>query len=89
MELIVLGLSTWRVSHILIYEEGPGNIFGRIRKVFGVTKDRYPSRSMFVCMWCLTPWVGAVLLVIPIGISIPFALSAIALIVDALMVKWQ
>lgn len=66
----VLGMSlvSWRVTHLLVHEDGPFNILGKFRHLIGV---RYDARSVpygsnvigeaFTCMWCLSVWVGVFL----------------------------
>ena len=58
-------LATWRLSHLLMAESGPGDILGRLRDRIGVAYDEASApygkniiASAFVCLWCLSVWVG-------------------------------
>ncbi len=64
-ELVVAAAATWRLSHMLLKENGPYTVFRRLREKFGVTY--YPDSNdvasyeheITVCIWCLSMWVGA------------------------------
>jgi len=86
LDLVILGLATWRVSHLFVWEDGPFDIFIKFQKLIG------PSRflsSLFSCVWCLSVWVGAILTLsaiidktVTIYLMLPFALSAIAVLLE-------
>jgi hypothetical protein len=52
--LIIGVLSTWRVTHLLIAEDGPYRLLARLR--------RQVSKSVFVdllsCFYCLSLWIA-------------------------------
>ena len=48
-------LATWRVSHLLAYEDGPADIIVRIRRRLG---ERLVG-SLMDCLNCLSLWVAA------------------------------
>lgn len=48
-------LATWRLSHLLAEEDGPGEIVIRIRGVLG---DALLG-SLVDCFYCLTIWIAA------------------------------
>lgn len=73
LDLIILSFAAWRIAHILLYEEGPGNIFVNFRWRFGiyeeVDKDGFrkqvadPEKANFFtdlisCLYCASVWVG-------------------------------
>lgn len=71
IELIVLSVAVWRVSHLLLNEAGPKDIFGRLRIWAGAEEilddgsreviESPPDGSLaqlFQCMWCLSVWLG-------------------------------
>ena len=80
MTYLILALATWRFSAMLSYEEGPWQIFERIRA-------RY-QWEIFECVWCLSIWVAVALWIIynfwpgVVIVLVPFALSAGAIIVE-------
>ena len=65
VRLIILVLATWRLTSLLVWEDGPFEVFARIRHVLGV---RYDDRSMaygtnwlakgVVCPACASVWFG-------------------------------
>lgn len=93
--LIILGLAVWRVTSLLVDEEGPWEIFCRLRQWAGV---RYDVRSeaygtnvvakAMCCVWCLSVWTGAAFSLaflinptVTLFLSLPLALSAICIII--------
>ena len=74
-ELLIGGLAVWRVSALIAYERGPFAIFTRIRIAAGINHfdDGTPITDgptvrgihgefakLFMCVWCLSPWIGLV-----------------------------
>ena len=99
IDLLLLVLGTWRLSAMLSYESGPWHIFEKARETFDVEHDestgypiQWPDRlaaNLFVCVWCLSIWVGLLLVIIyqvdPVVMRLvvaPFAISAGAIIVE-------
>ena len=93
---IILTLATWRISSLLVNEMGPYDIFETLRYRLGVRYDersvRYGNNEiakLFVCVWCLSVWVGSAWATLW-GINenmakilaLPFALSAGAVVVE-------
>lgn len=71
---IVLCFANWRISHMIAAEEGPANIFGRIRNWTGVRYDKngvpYGTNNLsrgILCVWCVSVWVGFLLAVLVIN----------------------
>lgn len=53
---LVLGaLAVWRVTHLLNAEDGPWDIFVRLRRLLG----HGVVGSMFDCFYCLSLWTAA------------------------------
>lgn len=82
-QLIVAALATWRISSLMLYEVGPFDLFLHVRS--------FASRwlftaELFSCVYCISIWIGAacaILLLTPLWLLlIPFALSAVAVMVD-------
>lgn len=96
--VVLLGLSTWRISSMLCYEEGPFGIFVKIREMAGIehndlnTPVVYPDRffgKLFECIWCLSVWVSATFVVfyiflptLAIYFSLWLSLSTICIMVN-------
>lgn len=90
VELIVYILATWRLTSLLVDEDGPYGVFDWLRYKAGVAHDsrneRY-GRNEFakgmICPWCVSVWIGCVLSLSAIiwpdvmfWVALPFALSA-------------
>lgn len=65
--MILLGFATWRISSLLVAEDGPFYVFRKFRKRFGILHDdsgtpyQYPDKFMpqlLSCVWCTSIWVG-------------------------------
>jgi hypothetical protein len=54
-QIILAVLATWRVTSLLVYEEGPANIFARLRK----RSAGSPLKGLLDCFWCASVWVAA------------------------------
>lgn len=92
----MLTLATWRISSLLANEMGPADILESFRHRIGVRYDDHNNRhgqniiaEAMICVWCVSIWVGIALGlvwtfngVVATMISVPFALSAGAIIVD-------
>lgn len=52
MSVLLAALATWRLSSLLVYEEGPLETFNHIR-------DLPPLRKLLACFWCTSVWVAA------------------------------
>jgi len=96
--MLIIGCATWRLSHMILFEGGPFDFFIEIREEIGIEHDVdgsplvYPDSlfgSLFSCLSCMSMWVAIgfiiVLLIFPtltIVLSMPFAVSAIAVMID-------
>lgn len=97
IELAILALACWRLSHLLALEDGPWRLFERIRKLAGqrIGAEGTPYNTTHLaegvtCMWCNSVWIGTVLTIlwgicgkIAVMIALPFALSACAVAIDS------
>ena len=53
---LVLGaLAVWRVTHLLVYEDGPWDVVARLRRVAGSGG----FGRLLDCFYCLSFWVAA------------------------------
>lgn len=60
-ELIVIALAVWRYSYMLIHEDGPLDIFDRLRRL----ANRVDAISaLFACIYCMSIWIAAALLLL-------------------------
>jgi hypothetical protein len=65
LRVIALGLICWRVTSLLVREDGPLDIFAKLRKIIGVSYNEYsvPAGSNAIargllCVWCTSVWVA-------------------------------
>lgn len=83
LTLLVLILATWRISSLLVSEDGPFKIFARFR----ILIIRFTE--VFSCLWCASIWIGLGFTIlytrapeVAFWIALPFALSAGAILWD-------
>jgi hypothetical protein len=55
LQLVLAVLATWRVTHLLASEDGPGDIIFRFRRLLGQS----PAGKFMDCFNCLSLWVAA------------------------------
>lgn len=69
--VIVLSLATWRLTSLLYTEDGPKQVFRKLRSALGILHDSegepagYPETfwgGLFACFWCLSVWVAGFLI---------------------------
>lgn len=88
LSVVIVMLATWRVSHMLVHEYGPRGMLQKFRALTGIQHDIdgnpswWPTGNMLVCVWCTSVWVAIALLILPMGFSMVFALSAVACIIE-------
>ncbi len=89
-------LATFRITSLLVNEDGPLGLFLKLRYLVGVRKDQndeiYGKNAIatgFTCLWCTSVWIGIAwaiaYFVSPSGtnlIAMPLALSSGAMLVD-------
>lgn len=99
MDLVILALTTWRMASLLAEEDGPFEMFARLRALVGVkynarTGSDYGINRLaqgMLCVWCNSVWVGAAWTLAywwderTIWLALPLALSAGALLVHRVM----
>lgn len=52
---LVRALGIWRVSYMLVIEDGPADVFDTLRRY----ANRGPLSSLFACVYCMSVWVSA------------------------------
>jgi hypothetical protein len=99
MDFLLMGLATWRLASLLIDEDGPWDIFARLRYKAGVRYDEHSVpygqnvlASLLTCMWCGSVWVGGAMAVayLTVGslttlLCLPLALSAAAIVLSRMV----
>jgi hypothetical protein len=98
MHYLLLAFATWRISSLLVNEDGPRSMFARLRALVGVRHDDEFQpvagnvvAGAFLCLWCMSVWVGLALALlswfapdVAAWIVLPMALSAGAIVIS----KW-
>ena len=94
-DFVIMALSCWRLTSLVVYEDGPFHVFSKFREWIGLEEDgSHPDKflpSLISCAMCFSVWVGLTWLgyllapVIAISLSGIFALSAVACIIDRYM----
>lgn len=100
LRIIVGGVATWRVSHMLLYENGPFHIFRFIRIRLGViyhhSEENYVvgyKYEITTCIWCLSMWVGLAVTLLQrwspwaVWLLLPHTFSAITVMLHRLLGK--
>lgn len=84
--LLVAALSCWRITSLLIREDGPFDIFMHIRTLTGRIRG---LEALTTCVWCLSFWIGAAVSAVAFTtywwLLMPFALSAAAVGLDKVL----
>ena len=84
--LLVMALATWRISCLFFYDNGPWDVFERLRYRVGVYKEPQPFwGKQFSCLWCMSLWAGLVCGIAGFlwwPILLPFALSGAAMLLS-------
>ena len=69
--LVILALATWRLSSLLVREDGPFDVFGKFRSAVGVKYDEHsrpygtnPVAEALTCLWCTSIWSSTFLCLI-------------------------
>ena len=57
IDLLVLSLATWRLAYLISRESAPFNIMGRLR-------DRFPLGGGTKCLYCMSVWAAALMLLL-------------------------
>lgn len=83
LTLLILIAATWRLSSLLVNEEGPFGLFLKFRLLVAGATD------LFTCIWCLSLWIGlgfSLLYwyspIVTFWVALPFALSGGAIAWD-------
>jgi hypothetical protein len=72
IRFVLAALATWRLTHLLVSEDGPGNVVARLRSLLPGSM----IRALASCFGCLSLWV-----------AVPFAFFVSARFLD-IVVAW-
>lgn len=88
MRLVELALATWRLSNLLVNEDGPKDIFLKLRKASGIVYNdngdvvSWNDWTPLTCAWCTSLYVASFMLLAPRFISKILAVSALSVLID-------
>lgn len=95
---IAIGLATWRLTSLLVNEDGPWAVVQRLRKLVGITYypeqdgkpggvayTRNPLAGALACFWCLSLYVAP--LVILLWWLVPLAVLSLAASAGAIVTE--
>lgn len=95
---LILCLSVFRIANLLIDERGPYRILQKFRELIGIWDFEAPDGELireikednelgqlFNCIWCLSPYIATIAILIPERIRyivlLPFAISTVVIII--------
>jgi hypothetical protein len=86
LRALLVGLAAWRVGVLLIEEEGPFEIFARLRNLIAPDEVEYGTLrfqlvKLISCIFCLSPWLAAGGWLLWEASPVPVAIAAAAAIV--------
>ena len=92
-EIVLLVAATWRVTSLLVNEDGPFDLFMRFREWAGVyyplnesNQPVYPLGHLLSCFYCTSVWVAVLCLILLKShlsvILLVFAISTGAIILE-------
>ena len=95
VHFVILALATWRITSLLVDEEGPWRVFSRMRVKCGVKynekNEQYATNELakiLMCVWCASIYVGAIVVLVYIFVPASvyvfaaLALSSISMLAD-------
>lgn len=103
MNILIIGVAVWRLSYLLVEEEGPLGILSKFRTLIGVRyttnlihSEPYGTNviaELFTCVFCLSLWIGAAAASLSVYSSVfeyitnAFAISAVAIFINVVFDK--
>lgn len=104
IEFVVLSLATWRLSSLLIEEEGPFEILEKLRHRLGVRWDETSTHvhgqnelaTTLTCLWCTSLWAALAWAIfwllaprIAFVVALPLALTALPAVLHGRGVRYR
>lgn len=82
-------LATWRLSYLLVREDGPGNLARKLRERTGIVYDEetghvvsYPDWNPLTCVYCTSIWVAMILFYAPRYVHKILTASAVSVMLE-------
>ena len=84
--VVISGFAGWRLASLLVAEDGPFEMFERLRSAVGVRVGEINQLAVvFTCIWCMSVWTSAAMLAL--YVVAPWAVAAVAAMGFALLVE--
>lgn len=86
--MITYFLATWRLSYMLVREDGPFRLARKLRDVTGIECDEdgrvfsYPDWNPLHCVYCTSVWVAVALYFMPRILREALAASGMSVIIE-------
>ncbi len=94
MNFLIVALAVWRISSLLVNEEGPFGIFEKLRYLVGVRYDEHSERigtnviaEVLTCVWCISIYLGALGAILLTNSVLEWTLNALALSTVAVIIE--
>lgn len=79
LDILILSLATWRISHMLVTETGPLEVFTKLRAL--------KMGGLFDCIYCTSIWIGFLVMLLWLWdmdmVLYPFVFSGLAMLLRA------
>lgn len=88
LNIVLRMLAIWRLSNMLVEEDGPGQILRKFRELTGIEHDKGGNKVLWndytplYCVYCTSVWVAGALWFAPSWIIRLLALSGGAILID-------
>lgn len=85
---VVTALAVWRLSNMLVEEDGPGRIFRRLREASGIEYDdsgeilSHNDYTPLYCVYCTSVWVSIFSFFAPDWLLRLLAISGLAILFE-------
>jgi len=93
LNFLISSLAVWRISSLLVREDGPWDVFAKLRNISGVKYNEYSVSygtnlisSILSCVWCTSVWVGFFVALLDKPVNIRTLLRALALSSSAIII---
>lgn len=88
-DVLCIGLASWRLASLVVHEEGPFEVFERVRVFVGAERPgeiRGLLPKLFTCVWCFSFFTSVLMVAIYYIHVLPVMLMAawgVAVIIEA------
>lgn len=79
LTFVILSLAVWRVTRIIVVEDGPFDVFVKLRARLGAHKQETWVQRGLTCMACISFWLGIIPTLMYFGVSVEAVIYGLAL----------